>query len=428
MTGLIRLPDESIEDDWSATGPPDRGGPSPSSNARQGRFSQLSLAFDFTTPNLDLDVEPPPQPSDGSVGQGQERVPRTPRPVERVGPSLGDLFAKIRVNERDWQILYDRHGVGQRQTLQEVADRLGLTRERVRQITVRLVKRLQREQPSFDVWLSPLETKAWALPASIASGEDLKAAIDTCLSILQDASLPLLDEKDVLRLWTIVRALAYHDAADTSERWRFLTFVACRAYPPIGRLPDIADEIAHAEKVEREKTRRRTYRELIQLVLGDAGEPLHWTSIVDRVKGLGQRDTVESGGIRNVLHTFPDIFVRVAAGTYGLRAWGLERVPFYPDVISSVLATAGCPLAQSEISVRMEAIRPIKDTSLMFYLTLNPRFYGSVDHRFGLREWLTESPYLAGESSAAWREHPASCRRMDQRSGSIGDPDEDEDG
>jgi len=376
--------------------------------------------------------ERPPSPE--SRSSDSRAVLRHPAPAAAptrpaavtVGGSLQDIIVRLRITDRDWQILDARHAIGKGRTLQEIADDLRLTRERVRQITVKVVTRLQRELPSLDVWLKPLEARAWAIPESLTDADEVRRAVDVCRAILQRSDAPPVGPDDISRLLTIVRALAYHDAATTSARWRFLTFIACRADPPIGRLPDIAAEMAHSAQAERARNRSKTYRELAQDVLAEAGEPLHWTVIVARAERLGRRETVEPAGLRNVLHGFAETFARVAAGTYGLRAWGLTSVPFYLDVIASILTTSDRPMSQSEISARMEMIRPIKDSSLTFYLMVNPLFYGSADRRFGLREWLAEPRHRVGEPSSAWQEHPVSLRRMEQRTVLLGDPDTDD--
>lgn len=120
-------------------------------------------------------------------------VPQPSQTAETTPPSFGDALAAL--SEKHRYVLNARYGLdgAGRLTLEQVAKRVFVTRERVRQVQKAAVKNLSRHP-----WISAFETllergapEAWAalaegrdfLPSGDVSGRDLPIAPETALAI-----------------------------------------------------------------------------------------------------------------------------------------------------------------------------------------------------------------------------------------------------
>jgi DNA-directed RNA polymerase delta subunit len=143
---------------------------------------------------------------------------------------------------------------------------------------------------------------------------------------------------------------------------------------------------------------QRSYIDEMVEVLRDKGKPLHFREIASGVEALlNGNQKVSEHNIHAVLQRRQDLFVWVGQGTYGLVEWGIQRPTYYMEIISDILEAEGEPLPAEEIIRRVEELRPCKKTSIMMYLTINDRFAEFGPGIFGLRKWLsTKSEHTVG--------------------------------
>lgn len=291
---------------------------------------------------------------------------------------LDAALAALGLDERAWVVLEARSGFGPRATLEAIGLNFGVSRERVRQIENKavgaLADGLRLLGPALDVFeaqKTPEGADAHALDAGLARA-------------LGRAGWRGARKAAVRRVVLGVRALCDRDPAVCAERWPRFSFAACALAPPVTAHPAVARKVAE----EQEASRPLSYEELIELVLQQAGGPLHWKEIAERAEKLNRRRDCDRRSIHNTLIRCRDLFVLVGQGTYGLAASGLARAVPYPDVIAEVFLEAGRPLSYGEVSLAVNAKRKIKPTSLQMYLNQHPRFYRSVNALYGLRAWL----------------------------------------
>jgi hypothetical protein len=126
---------------------------------------------------------------------------------------------------------------------------------------------------------------------------------------------------------------------------------------------------------------------------------------------MNRRRQFSAGSLSNVLLD-TTTFARVGQGTYGLRAWGIETVDPYTDIIADVLKSAGKALTVGDILHRVNARRPINEASLQMYLWMHPRFYQSVDGLYGLRGWLPPREKQTLRTPSRLVEKPESYERV----------------
>lgn len=75
------------------------------------------------------------------------------------------------------------------------------------------------------------------------------------------------------------------------------------------------------------------------------------------------------------MQRFPDIFVRVAPGTYGLRDWGLTRVPFIKDFLVQEIRSAGGRAHVHDLVELASRRYGFKATSVSMTLSMNPQLF-----------------------------------------------------
>jgi hypothetical protein len=68
--------------------------------------------------------------------------------------------------------------------------------------------------------------------------------------------------------------------------------------------------------------------------------------------------------------------------------WGLRTIEPYSEAIAQTLSSLGRPLTYAQIRTSIRRKRPVNEPSLRLTLQANPRFYRSVDGKYGLRSWL----------------------------------------
>ena len=145
-----------------------------------------------------------------------------------------------------------------------------------------------------------------------------------------------------------------------------------------------------------EVRRNATAANLAREVIEEASQPMHWTVISREVnrrrERLGLR-TLSENGTHNRMQSMKDMFAYSGQGTYGLREWGPD-VPYVRDLLIEVLEAAGQPLTMTEIAIEAGKRREVKESSLVFYLSLDPDFYLSRSEKYGLNDWLDPSPTI----------------------------------
>jgi hypothetical protein len=309
--------------------------------------------------------------------------------------SINDLITKLGIDPRLWQVLEAR--VNEELTLEEIGQRLGgVSRERVRQLEAKAQRALEKNLDWIKPILNIIETDL--LEQAIVGGGQSEALIELdnqeklttrIFRILEMNSYQVTHDnaEDVL---LIFRALVFlndtkHATSRAEDIWPWATYLACMLTPPVMQHQKVAVE------VEREYREHKSlsYRRVICQVLAEAGEPMHWSAIVERAYQLKRRSSFDSTALYNALLRYKSLFVRVGPGIYALAEWGVDKVTTYPDIITSILEQEQKALSLDLIYNRVNSARPIKRSSLVMFLDLHPRFYKSLESTYGLRTWLS---------------------------------------
>lgn len=117
----------------------------------------------------------------------------------------------------------------------------------------------------------------------------------------------------------------------------------------------------------------KNIRDKIYVILADNGKPMHFSDIAKNIKKSDfKRKDVTTQAIHNELIK-DKRFVLIGRGIYALDSWGYSRGTV-ADIISDVLQKAGEPLHRDEIVKRVLKSRQVKETTILLNLQSKPQF------------------------------------------------------
>jgi hypothetical protein len=283
-------------------------------------------------------------------------------------------------DEEKVRTLLMRHGVfdGRRRTLTELGDQLGITRERVRQITVRAETRML--EPSLAPFTRGLTAVVvWAVRelGGIAHIHDMADKIatwlpfgelDPCCAVELFAGWApeIVSDGDVLTLSAVSHSSAgpAENAAQREASW-----------------------VRHARQMSLAEQATRALRDL--------GRPATGQEIADRVQASYGHATSSERTIQAILARHPTEFVAVGRGLYTLAEKGTQSHPSasgrlrVADVVAGILAASAVPLHRTDLLALGTAKSGWAENSLSASLGTDPRFlrlgkgfYGLADREY----------------------------------------------
>ena len=336
------------------------------------------------------------------------------------------------IGDRDRQIVDWRYGLhGEPLTLQEVGDRLGVTRERVRQLENSVLRHLRG--PKSRAAIRPLMTLLTHLleeAGGLMTGEQIETALQnvfvignidliaatrllfdvrddiscTCkghawglegaplarVGLIQVLLTGMLEEELVpLPLEEVIDAFKRSDLyQDRRGELRDSFILAClRSHPEIS--------IDEEGQCSLEKWERHRLDEMI-LALREIGEPAHYTQIAEETNALLEPEIQTSAhNIHAHMQRLPDIFVRVGHGVYGLAEWGLHDDGSVANAARRVLGEANKPLHYDVIADRVLETWEVLRSSVHAALSTDDRFVQMGSGVYWLRERLAEGGEIA---------------------------------
>lgn len=117
----------------------------------------------------------------------------------------------------------------------------------------------------------------------------------------------------------------------------------------------------------------KNIRDKIYVILADNGKPMHFSDIAKSIKKSDfKRKDVTTQAIHNELIK-DKRFVLIGRGIYALDTWGYSKGTV-ADIIADVLKKAGTPLHRDEIVKRVLESRQVKETTILLNLQSKPQF------------------------------------------------------
>jgi len=318
---------------------------------------------------------------------------------------VNDTLATID-REREREIVARRFGLFERkETLEQIGELLGITRERVRQLEKAVVTKLKAaaEQGSLEHIPAVQDTIITELAkvGGIARVSDLSATFGDN-SRLEQARLAFLsslgpeliviDDDDNYYHSVGIRK-SFDEAAAKSKVEKLIAVIKKLNEPrPIedvakaAAMTDVKQAAALASISKQLATLNGSWglvkwpmvnpkniRDKIYVILKEHGKHMHFNEIAAAIKGSDfKRKDVTTQAIHNELIK-DKRFVLIGRGIYALKEWGYEKGTV-ADIITEVLKKAGEPLHRDEIVKRVLKSRYVKETTILLNLQGKSQF------------------------------------------------------
>ena len=361
---------------------------------------------------------------------------RPTAPQHRGGTK--DLAVQMlsRLQERPRNILADRFGLwdGIAETLQDIGDKLGLTRERVRQIEAMAIKRVRRlyGQGVIGEFISQTVRSYLDLNANekcgVVNEEEAIASLATdctieevglAIQFFQEIDSPdknpfahsllavepgvfCLDQKAgenyremlhqiKLRLQEREKPMTHGVLLKEIESRTGVLFTP-EQFKLAHRVIAISPSLSPLRNGSVALSKWTAFHErgaanLAEAALRILGRPAHIGEIVEKVGTMfGEVGRVSRGTLHNVLITKRDKFVWVGSGTYGLAVWGLKRPPYLKDRLVELLSASSYPLPFWHLEEKVLEVCNCKKSSVRMTLDLNPKLFRRFEgDQYGLQ-------------------------------------------
>lgn len=330
---------------------------------------------------------------------------------------INDILATID-REREREIVARRFGLFDRkETLEQIGELLGITRERVRQLEKAVVSKLkqQAEQdlPHIKEVQEVLTAHLQEL-GNIARISDLTARLATENTRLDQSrvaflaqlcpKLVVIDDND--HFHHAVGLLEVHDEKSIRNQVQKIIDAIKKIGEPthIDKIKEATrhNDAKHVEALARISkhlaslhnkwglikwplVNPKNIRDKIYVILHQHGKHMHFNEIAEAIKDSSfKRKDVTTQAIHNELIK-DKRFVLIGRGIYALKEWGYEKGTV-ADIIADVLRKAGEPLHRDEIVKRVLKSRYVKETTILLNLQGKPQFKRVAKATYDLAE------------------------------------------
>lgn len=335
--------------------------------------------------------------------------------IEKI---VNDILTTID-REREREIVARRYGLFDRkETLEQIGELLGITRERVRQLEKAVVARLKAQADAkqlphmYEVQqtlLAEIESLGKVARVSELSKRLTKdnnridqarisflARLCTDLVVIDDNDhfhhavgiKTVHDEKTIKDLVTEIT-----DAIKSIGEPADVTTVAERAghsdEKHVSALASTSKALASLNNrwglMKWPMVNPKNIRDKIYVILHEAGKHMHFNEIADAIKRSDfKRKDVTTQAIHNELIK-DKRFVLIGRGIYALKEWGYEKGTV-ADIITEVLKKAGEPLHRDEIVKQVLKSRHVKETTILLNLQGKQQFKRVAKATYALAE------------------------------------------
>lgn len=313
--------------------------------------------------------------------------------------------------EREREIITRRFGLhGRKETLEEIGNFLGITRERVRQIEKQTLMKLQQvEHPHLETlkehFVSTLEEMGRVVPlheVSEQTGTDQHAHVNFLAHLVQE--IAVLPENDHFH-----HSLALHEHHDHKA----LLKLRDQLVETVEKLEEPVDiETIHKyfeHKLDKNHlhglarstkglahldgkwgldswpgVNPKSIRDKIFVILQRSQKPMHFNEIAEEIKKSDfKRKDVTTQAIHNELIK-DSRFILVGRGIYALNEWGFTKGTV-ADIITDILKKES-PLHRDEIIKRVLQQRHVKPTTIILNLQGKDQFKRVAKATYALNE------------------------------------------
>jgi hypothetical protein len=319
---------------------------------------------------------------------------------------VNDVLATIE-REREREIIGRRFGLFDRkETLEQIGEMLGITRERVRQLEKSVVAKLKASAEQGKVpHVVDFQAKVLGLlgeTGEVARVSALAARLSDNPNREEQARAAFLSQL-CPKLAVISEDDNFYNSVSNKSVYdeKALKAKVAELIETIKKLgePKTIEQIAKADGVADPKqaaalastskklatlngrwglikwpmVNPKNIRDKIYVILKENGKHMHFNEIAGAIKDSDfKRKDVTTQAIHNELIK-DKRFVLIGRGIYALKEWGYEKGTV-ADIITEVLQDAGEPLHRDEIVKRVLKSRFVKETTILLNLQGKPQF------------------------------------------------------
>lgn len=337
----------------------------------------------------------------------------------QIQQAADDVVAQV-PQEREQEIISRRFGLrGQKETLEQIGDMLGITRERVRQLEKAVLERLRELVNAGKI---PTATAAEKLVIAHLSEMGRAARMQDLANHINGESATPTQRSQVAfiaelmpTICTITENDHYYQAAVISDPGKekdikkqideIIKTIKAHGQPisadelhktlnyehpsNITALASISKKLAELRGqwglAKWPTVNPKTIRDKIFVILSDNGNPMHFSEIAKAIRDSSfKRKDVTTQAIHNELIK-DKRFVLIGRGIYALDSWGYAKGTV-ADIITDVLKEANEPLHRDEIVKRVMEKRKVKETTVLLNLQSKPQFQRSSKATYILEE------------------------------------------
>ena len=326
------------------------------------------------------------------------------KPILNTESIVQDILASIE-RTREREIIARRYGLFDRkETLEQIGELLGITRERVRQLEKSVMAKLRTTSSELP---HITEVQTALITAIEAAGDTARVthlgAALTAENTRTDQSriaflteltpdISVISEDD--NFYQAAGKTSVHDTVAIKKEIAALVEVIGKAGTPVetkdlakqASMPNetFAAALASTSKqlatlngrwglVKWPTVNPKNIRDKIYVILSENGKHMHFNDISKAIKDSDfKRKDVTTQAIHNELIK-DKRFVLIGRGIYALREWGYKKGTV-ADIISEVLREANEPLHRDEIVKRVLASRFVKETTILLNLQSKTQF------------------------------------------------------
>lgn len=321
--------------------------------------------------------------------------------------SVNEILSTIE-QEREREIITRRFGLyDRRETLEQIGELLGITRERVRQLEKAILIRLKMAAENGKIQsVSNIEKIIVRNLTDLGRTARIQDLTDSLLNKTSDQrerahvafvsalspNLTVVEENDTYhhsvgireygdekkirsQVDAIVGVIKKHGEPLTIEQ---LHEKLSYEHPNYVRgLASVSKSLAHLKDswglLKWPTVNPKNIRDKIFVILTENEKPMHFSEIADSIKDSSfKRKDVTTQAIHNELIK-DSRFVLIGRGIYALSSWGFNRGTV-SDIIADVLKKSPEPLHRDEIVKRVLASRQVKETTILLNLQSKPQF------------------------------------------------------
>lgn len=339
--------------------------------------------------------------------------------VDAISTAINDALGAID-QEREREIISRRFGLFDRkETLEQIGEMLGITRERVRQLEKAILIRLKIATEEGKITSTADVERAIIRDLSengrVGRVQDITGRLvgkdklnehKAHVAFLAELSpkLTVVNENDTYH--HAIGIAEYGNEKDVKKKVDSLVKIVKQHGEPISiddlhaktdyEHPSHVNGIASVSKLlatlngywgltKWPTVNPKNIRDKIYVILSEHGKPMHFSDIATAIKESDfKRKNVTTQAIHNELIK-DSRFVLIGRGIYALDAWGYSKGTV-SDIIRSVLTEAGEPLHRDDIVRRVLKKRQVKETTILLNLQSKSEFKRVAKATYALAE------------------------------------------